>query len=219
MQGGPFGAIILVIIDSHKPPTRQASGPRPLTTRDRLLDAAAAVIAREGYHRARLVDVAREAGLTTGAVYSNFRDKEELFLASVDRIQRLNDLSVDAMPQGLDQVVAGYRQAAAHFEESSELQVLTFELALLAIRNSRVRAQVEEGMRESVAAMARALRGGKPATEPGTADEIPAESMADAALIIAFGNGLALLRMFAPELASPELVEEAMRRLATASME
>lgn len=190
-----------------------------LTTRERLLDAAAAVIAREGYHRARLVDVAREAGLTTGAVYSNFRDKEELFLATVERVQGLNETSIDTMPVGFDEIVADYRQAAARFEASSELQVLTFELALLAIRNARVRAHVEGGMRESVAAMARALAGDDPTPEPGHAEHIPPDRMATAALVVAFGNGLALLRMFAPELASPELVEKAVRRLVTGATE
>src|SRR3954451_6189435 len=53
-------------------------------TRARLLEAAAAVFARRGYHVATLEDVASEAGFTKGAVYSNFESKEGLFLALVD---------------------------------------------------------------------------------------------------------------------------------------
>src|SRR4051795_6101133 len=53
-------------------------------TRARLLEAAAAVFARRGYHVATLEDVAAEAGFTKGAVYSNFESKEALFLALVD---------------------------------------------------------------------------------------------------------------------------------------
>src|SRR3954452_12890746 len=54
-------------------------------TRARLLEAAAAVFARSGYHGATLAEVAAEAGFTKGAVYSNFESKEALFLALVDQ--------------------------------------------------------------------------------------------------------------------------------------
>jgi AcrR family transcriptional regulator len=49
-----------------------------VSTRERLLDAALEVFLAQGYDGARLADVARTAGLTTGAVYSNFRNKAEL---------------------------------------------------------------------------------------------------------------------------------------------
>jgi AcrR family transcriptional regulator len=54
-------------------------------TRDALLEAAIHVFARRGYEAARLAEVAREAGLTTGAVYSNFESKHDLFLAAFER--------------------------------------------------------------------------------------------------------------------------------------
>jgi AcrR family transcriptional regulator len=50
-------------------------------TRRHLMDAAAVVFAREGFHRASLDDVAATAGFTKGAVYSNFSSKDDLFLA------------------------------------------------------------------------------------------------------------------------------------------
>src|SRR5437016_1709471 len=53
-------------------------------TRARLLEGAARVFARRGYHAAALEEVAGEVGLTKGAVYSNFESKEALFLALVD---------------------------------------------------------------------------------------------------------------------------------------
>jgi AcrR family transcriptional regulator len=53
------------------------------TTRDRLLAAAAEVFAERGYEGAALADIARRAGLTTGAVYSRFRNKAELLLEVV----------------------------------------------------------------------------------------------------------------------------------------
>ena len=48
------------------------------TTRERLVAAAIEVFRRDGYERARVQDIAREAGLTTGAIYANYRGKAEL---------------------------------------------------------------------------------------------------------------------------------------------
>jgi AcrR family transcriptional regulator len=53
------------------------------STRDRLLAAAVEVFVEQGYEGARLQDIARTAGLTTGAVYANFRDKGELLFAAI----------------------------------------------------------------------------------------------------------------------------------------
>lgn len=53
--------------------------------RDRLLDAASRVFAREGYDGTKILDIVREAGLSTGAVYSRFRSKNELLRAAVIR--------------------------------------------------------------------------------------------------------------------------------------
>jgi AcrR family transcriptional regulator len=54
-----------------------------LSTRERLVNAAIQVFVEQGYEQARVQDIARAAGLTTGAIYANFRDKRELLLASI----------------------------------------------------------------------------------------------------------------------------------------
>jgi AcrR family transcriptional regulator len=53
-------------------------------TRMCLVQAAAKVFSRRGYDKASLDEVAEEAGFTKGAVYSNFKGKEDLFLATID---------------------------------------------------------------------------------------------------------------------------------------
>ena len=55
------------------------------TSRDRLLDAAAEVFCERGYEGTTVALVARRAGLTTGAIYGNFRDKAELLLKTIER--------------------------------------------------------------------------------------------------------------------------------------
>src|SRR3954452_3470238 len=65
-----------------------SSRPRPLTQRERsartrsaLLESAARGLSRHGYGNLVLEDVARDAGYTRGALYHQFRDKEDLALA------------------------------------------------------------------------------------------------------------------------------------------
>jgi AcrR family transcriptional regulator len=59
-------------------PVRQA---RSRATRERLLGAAEKVFAEKGYDGAKLSDIAEEAGVSVGAVYFRFKDKDALFLA------------------------------------------------------------------------------------------------------------------------------------------
>lgn len=51
--------------------------------RDQLLAAAARVFAREGYSGTKIQEIVREAGLSTGAVYGRFRNKEHLLREAV----------------------------------------------------------------------------------------------------------------------------------------
>ncbi len=50
-------------------------------TREKILTAALNIIHKKGYARTTFVDIAREIGLTKGAVYWHFKSKPEMFLA------------------------------------------------------------------------------------------------------------------------------------------
>ena len=58
-----------------------ASQARSRATRERLLDAAEAVFAAKGYDGAKISDIAEEAGVSVGAIYFRFKDKDALFFA------------------------------------------------------------------------------------------------------------------------------------------
>jgi AcrR family transcriptional regulator len=82
---------------SASPTSRTESQAR---TRQRILDAAARLFVSQGFAGTSLEDVAREAGFSKGAVYSNFAGKNDLFFAIVEGqftelSQRLRD-AVDA---------------------------------------------------------------------------------------------------------------------------
>ncbi len=57
-------------------------------TRERIVDAAEQVFYRRGVARATLEEIAREAGVTRGAVYWHFADKVEVFGAVEDRAKQ-----------------------------------------------------------------------------------------------------------------------------------
>ncbi|MET8677138.1 helix-turn-helix domain-containing protein [Streptomyces sp. NPDC004647] len=60
------------------------STPSSALIRDRLIEAAVQEFGERGYDRARVQDVARRAGLSTGAIYGNFRNKADLLAEAVD---------------------------------------------------------------------------------------------------------------------------------------
>ena len=53
------------------------------STRQRLLDAATEVFLEKGFEGTRVAEVARRAGLTTGAIYGNFESKADLLTAAL----------------------------------------------------------------------------------------------------------------------------------------
>ena len=71
---------------SHGSPVTEPKKPgKRDRTRAALITAAAAVIGEKGYDRTTLEEVATRAGMSRGAIYGNFSDKEELFLAVIER--------------------------------------------------------------------------------------------------------------------------------------
>jgi TetR/AcrR family transcriptional repressor of uid operon len=76
--------------DTHHPENRDDLGYR-------LLRAAAEVFAEKGYEKAGVAEIARRAGVTTGAIYNRFGCKAELLLQAVD----------DHVPLALDNLLNG----------------------------------------------------------------------------------------------------------------
>ncbi|MCB1660881.1 MAG: TetR family transcriptional regulator, partial [Pseudomonadales bacterium] len=61
----------------------------PNITRERILAAAMSVFSQKGWQKTSLDEVAAAAGMTKGAIYWHFRNKNDLFFALLDaRLQR-----------------------------------------------------------------------------------------------------------------------------------
>ncbi len=146
-------------------------------TREDLLDAAARVFAQRGFHGASVEAVSEAAGFSTGAVYSNFESKEELFLSLYEeRIQRRRRELREAAARagggaaGLASAVASVEQV---FRRERDWFLLYFEFSLHAARNPafarRFEAVREEGLTELADGLAEGLdrAGLRPAVDPG----------------------------------------------------
>jgi AcrR family transcriptional regulator len=70
--------------DTVANPVQSSGTGKRFRTRGKLIEAAAAVIGEKGFDRASLEEIAAYAGMTRGAVYGNFKNKEELFLAVIE---------------------------------------------------------------------------------------------------------------------------------------
>lgn len=65
-------------------PVRRTRSEAREQTRQRLLDAALEVLLEKGFAASSVEDIAARAGFTRGALYSNFADKDAVFLALMD---------------------------------------------------------------------------------------------------------------------------------------
>jgi AcrR family transcriptional regulator len=164
-------------------------------TRDELLDAAARVFARRGFHGASVEAISAEAGFSTGAVYSNFESKEELFLSLYEqRIQRRRRELRGAVERSGGRA-AGLASAAANvadvFRRERDWFLLYFEFSLHAARNPgfarRFEAVRQEGLTELAEGLAEGLDGAglRSTVDPGDL----------ARAVRALSHGLALERL------------------------
>ncbi len=72
-----------------------------IRTRQKVLEAARSLFAERGYEPATIRDIAKGAGMSTGAVFANFQDKAELFEAVLtEDMTRLAEVVEAGAPQG-----------------------------------------------------------------------------------------------------------------------
>jgi AcrR family transcriptional regulator len=117
------------------------SGGKRERTRAKLIEAAAEVIGEKGYDRASLEEIAARAGMTRGAVYGNFKGKEELFLALVANQWKP---IVPSLERGLGlkeqmRVVGKTIAALAHARQKQAAAATAFQLYVLTHKSMRDR--------------------------------------------------------------------------------
>jgi AcrR family transcriptional regulator len=112
---------------------------RPITI-TALLDAAMELFAEQGYGATSIPDICTRAGLSKGAFYSNFANKDALFLALLDRSwERRAEWIRRAMPAGGDLATALDDQAQSRdLVVDRQWTLVSTEFSLHAIRQPGV---------------------------------------------------------------------------------
>jgi len=130
--------------------TREESKAR---TRAELLRAANRLFLRNGFVATSLADIAEEAALTKGAVYSNFESKEDLFLAVLQEWEGRDwDGSTELLPTELEAepgstIAEKARAWGKHLATGPKRErhvALFLEMNSVALRNERARRWVAE---------------------------------------------------------------------------
>ena len=131
--------------------TRLTRAEKKAETRERLLAAAIDIAERDGFAALTVNRVAEAAGLTKGAVYSNFESKEELLLEVVDRLTPGLKLTSDVVPRrAFPELLDLIADALIRMSRSRSKELLfAFEFDALALRDSKVRAAVRRQYRGS----------------------------------------------------------------------
>lgn len=163
-----------------------AVGPDP-SVRDRLVAAAAEVFAERGYEGARVQEIVRRAGLSTGAIYTNFRNKADLLLAAVgtaqvDSLFATIELAADAA-DGLR--FAGHELPTAR----RATRPLLFEAMVAARRDPEVAALLRKRLMKFRSLVAHAIASGQRAGS--VASDVDADAAAE--FCQALGMGFLLM--------------------------
>jgi AcrR family transcriptional regulator len=175
-------------------------------TRAQLIDAAATVFARRGFVAASLDEVAEEAGLTKGAVYSNFAGKEDLFQAVID--ERLNEpmlrLAEDLDSTGTfaERAMEGARMFVDMAQQERDLFLLALEHNIYVARHPEHAPAYSARYREQLAMVADIIT--EHSKKSGLSLPMPADEMAIA--VEALSQGMALQRLADPDRVPDDLL-------------
>ncbi|MBZ5674826.1 MAG: TetR/AcrR family transcriptional regulator [Acidobacteriia bacterium] len=186
---------------------RQPKGDKRDRTRAKLLEAARWLIREKGYEHTTLEEIAERAGMTTGAIYGNFKNRDELFVSlgqtywppikpqvrpgsSFSEIMRaMADATIAVLPE---------RRAAAVGRLTGLAYTLTHE---------EMRAQVREITAQSYAFGEQWIRSvTKEEDLPMPADQL-------VRVIHALSEGLVFQRLLTPELVPDEVIRAAFAAL------
>src|SRR2546421_1587283 len=193
------------------PPKRLTRHEQKARTRERLLGAAATVFARRGFHGASVEEVAREAGYSIGALYSNFSGKEDLYLALLDRHVAERVAAYRAVFSSARDDAGRARGGAddwmAYLRRNREFFLLAIEFWTYAVREPRLRPRIAEAYRAFRQTFAELIEDGAAAADI----ELPEEFAQRMGIVIsALGNGFALEKLADPDGVPDELFGDAL---------
>jgi AcrR family transcriptional regulator len=187
-------------------PSRLTREQSRANTRERLLTAARSVFASSGFHGASVEEIASEAGFSTGALYSNFEGKEDLFLVLMEReIEEHAQEIFRAVAEQVsiaDRATGGARQWMTMIEREPEALLLFMEFWAYGVRDVEMRPKVAARFAQMRQVLTTLIADGVRDFDLELA--IPAEHLAIA--IDALADGIARQKLADPEAVPDDLM-------------
>ena len=174
-------------------PRGKPKGDKRERTRAVLLEAARALVRESGYERTTLEKVAARAGMTTGAIYGNFKNRDELFIALGQTYWAPIVPEITPGTSFAEAMRALAQATLAACDERAPAAVGRLTGVAYALKNAELRARVVEVTRGSYEFGAEWLRTFDPAELPMPADDL-------VRVIHALMEGLVMQRILTPEL-------------------
>jgi AcrR family transcriptional regulator len=202
---------------SQATPARMTREQSKANTRERLLAAARSAFASNGFHGASVEEIASLAGFSTGALYSNFDGKEDLFLVLMEREieehSREIAKAVAKRPSVSERATGGARRWMTMIEREPELLLLFMEFWAYGVREPAVRPKVAERFAQVRRLLTRLIEDGAREFELELA--LPAEQLAIA--VDALADGIARQRLADPDAVPDELMGRVLALLFSAA--
>ena len=188
-------------------PPGKPKGDKRERTRAALLEAARALIRERGYERTTLEKVAKRAGMTTGAIYGNFKNRAELFIALGQTYWAPIAPKIPPGATFAEAMHAIAKATLAVVDERAPVAIGRLTGVAYALKNAELRSKVVEVTKGSYEFGAEWLGEFDPAELP-----MPPEQLVR--VIHALIEGLVMQRILTPELRPDEVFYAAFAALA-----
>ena len=189
----------------------QPKGDKRERTRATLLEAARSLIREKGYEQTTLEEIAERAGMTTGAIYGNFKNRNDLFIALGQTYWRPIVPKVKT-PASFAEIMRAMAEATIRaIPERGAAAIGRLTGLAYALAHEDLRARVKDVTAQSYAFGEQWLRS---ATEEKDLP-MPADQLVRVIHILT--EGLVIQRLLTPELVPDEVIRSALAALATNS--
>jgi len=192
-------------------PGTRPKGDKRDRTRARLLEAARFLVREKGYDRTTLEDIAEKAGMTTGAIYGNFKNRNDLFIALGQTYWSAVKPRVK-LGSSISEIMQAIAEATiAAIPDRSTAAVGRLTGLAYALTNEDLRARVTKTTAESYAFGEEWLKA------VIQEEDLPMPAAHLVRVIHALTEGLVLQRILTPELVPDEVIRAAFAALAVKS--
>src|SRR5262245_9860529 len=188
-------------------PRGKPKGDKRERTRAALLEAARELIREKGHERTTMEEVAERAGMTTGAIYGNFKNRDDLFIALGQTYWPPIVPMVSPGATFAEAMRAFAKATLAAVDDRTPVAVGRLSGLAYALTNSELRARIHEITKDSYEFGTEWLRTFDPSELPMSADVL-------VRVLHTLIEGLVIHRILTPELYPDEVFYEAFAALA-----